>query len=348
MMVDLPSYGPTNRIRLGAFLRSRPLLLNYTGSERLTDFQVKCILTPSDIPFEKLRADKQDLLFVNNNNEAIPYWIEKSDSTQIIVWLKISEIISGKEVLWLYYGNGNFSGVSNASMTFLRIIDGLVGSWRFDEGAGSTAYDSSGNDNDGEIHDAVWIDGKFERALEYNGSNSYTEIPHNNILDLSDEYSISFWFYPYSSPDTVAYGIRKIRNYEIRFYSTNKVLFTFIDESGHTHNLWSSPVQLNQWHHVVTTFSKFEGKARLFLNNNLEDEDDISESTQTPEASLFVGGLSSGLALYGIIDELIICDKPFSDDEINDIYNYYAYTTEDYPGKVLVRKYAETEPKVIL
>ena len=67
MMVDLPSYGPTNRVRLGSFLRSRPLLLNYTGDERLTDFQIKCVLTPSDIPFAKLRADKQDLLFVDNN-----------------------------------------------------------------------------------------------------------------------------------------------------------------------------------------------------------------------------------------------------------------------------------------
>jgi len=98
MMVDLPSYGPTNRIRLGSFLRMKPLVLNYDGSEKLADFQVKCVLTPSDIPFEKLRADKQDLLFMDNNNEPIPYWIEKTDSTEIVVWLKFSEIIPGKEV----------------------------------------------------------------------------------------------------------------------------------------------------------------------------------------------------------------------------------------------------------
>jgi len=118
MMVDLPSYGPTNRIRLGSFLRYRPLLLDYKGNEKLMNFQVKCVLTPSDIPFEKLRADKQDLLFVDNNNELIPYWIEKADSTEIIVWLKFSEIIPGKEVFWLYYGNGDFHGASDARTTF--------------------------------------------------------------------------------------------------------------------------------------------------------------------------------------------------------------------------------------
>ncbi len=121
MMIDLPirrGYEGPNRVSTCQFLRMRPLWLNYDGSEKLTNFQVKCVLTPSDIPFGKLRADKQDLLFVDNNNEVIPYWIEKADSTEIIVWLKFSEIIPGKEVFWLYYGNGNFSGASDGDSVF--------------------------------------------------------------------------------------------------------------------------------------------------------------------------------------------------------------------------------------
>ena len=120
-MIDLPirrGYEGSNRVSTCQFLRMRPLWLNYDGSEKLTDFQVKCVLTPSDIPFEKLRPDKQDLLFVDNNNEMIPYWIEKADSTEIIVWLKFSAIIPGKEVFWLYYGNGNFSGASDGDAVF--------------------------------------------------------------------------------------------------------------------------------------------------------------------------------------------------------------------------------------
>jgi len=116
-MIDLPSYGPTIKIRLGSFLRMRPLLLNYTGTEKLKDFQVKCTLTSSDIPFEKLRADKCDLLFVDDNNEIIPYWIEKRDNSEIVVWLKISEI-SGARSLTLYYGNYNFTGMSNGEAVF--------------------------------------------------------------------------------------------------------------------------------------------------------------------------------------------------------------------------------------
>ncbi len=132
MMIDLPirrGYEGPNRVSTCQFLRMRPLWLNYDGSEKLTDFQVKCILASSDIPFEKLRADKQDLLFVDNNNEPIPYWIEKADSTKIIVWLKFPEIIPGKEVFWLYYGNGNFSGASDGDAVFEFFDDFEDGVW---------------------------------------------------------------------------------------------------------------------------------------------------------------------------------------------------------------------------
>jgi len=118
MMIDLPARGYRGRIYLGSFLRYRPLWLKYNGDGKLTDFQVKCVLTNQDIPFDKLRPDKQDLLFIAPEGESIPYWIESANSTQIIVWLKFSEIIPDKEIFWLYYGNGNFSGSSNGDSVF--------------------------------------------------------------------------------------------------------------------------------------------------------------------------------------------------------------------------------------
>jgi len=118
MMVDLPARGYRGRIYLGSFLRYRPLWLKYNGDGKLTDFQVKCVLTNQDIPFEKLRPDKQDLLFITYEGESIPYWLEGANSTQIIVWLKFSEIIPDKEIFWLYYGNGNFSGSCDGGFIF--------------------------------------------------------------------------------------------------------------------------------------------------------------------------------------------------------------------------------------
>jgi len=118
MMVDLPARGYRGRVYLGSFLRYRPLWLKYEGDEKLIDFPVKCTLTKNDLAFEKLRIDRQDLLFITYDGEAVPFWIEKADENEIIVWLKFSEIRKGEEIFWLYYGNNNFIGSSSGSMIF--------------------------------------------------------------------------------------------------------------------------------------------------------------------------------------------------------------------------------------
>ena len=40
----------------------------------------------------------------------------------------------------------------------------IMGMWLFNEGKGGTATDSSKQGNDGEIHGAKWVDGKFGKA----------------------------------------------------------------------------------------------------------------------------------------------------------------------------------------
>jgi len=117
-MVDLPARGYRGRIYLGSFLRYRPLWLKYSGEEKLRNFQVKCVLTKDDIPFAKLRPDKQDLLFITEEGEAIPYFIAKADANEIVIFLKFFEIPKGTSILWLYYGNGNFLGASCGDMVF--------------------------------------------------------------------------------------------------------------------------------------------------------------------------------------------------------------------------------------
>lgn len=46
-----------------------------------------------------------------------------------------------------------------------------VGVWLFDEGTGKEAKDASGNNHHGTINGAEWVDGKFDGALEFDGSH---------------------------------------------------------------------------------------------------------------------------------------------------------------------------------
>jgi len=70
-----------------------------------------------------------------------------------------------------------------------------VGLWHFEEGQGNKVADSSGNGHDGEATDgAKWIpDGKFGKAMEFDGVSSYVEIPASDKLDLI-EFTVELWF----------------------------------------------------------------------------------------------------------------------------------------------------------
>ena len=60
-----------------------------------------------------------------------------------------------------------------------------VGMWLFDEGKGDTTIDSSGNERDGILKSAPkWVDGKFDNALEFNGSNTYVEVSYPDEFTL--------------------------------------------------------------------------------------------------------------------------------------------------------------------
>ena len=54
--------------------------------------------------------------------------------------------------------------------------EGLVAEWHFDEGAGSVVEDSSGNGNDGVIYGATWVEGKFGKALSFDGVDDNLEV----------------------------------------------------------------------------------------------------------------------------------------------------------------------------
>ena len=54
-----------------------------------------------------------------------------------------------------------------------EFLDGLLLYHAYD-GKGAKAEDLSGNGHDGEIDKPLWVDGKFEKALEFDGDGSGT------------------------------------------------------------------------------------------------------------------------------------------------------------------------------
>ncbi|MHC4158980.1 MAG: hypothetical protein ACYSSO_07855, partial [Planctomycetota bacterium] len=69
--------------------------------------------------------------------------------------------------------------------------NGLIAHWKFDEGSGSTAYDSAG-DNDGTlVNGPVWTTGQIGGALSFDGVDDYVNI--SSFSMPQDSFTIQMW-----------------------------------------------------------------------------------------------------------------------------------------------------------
>jgi hypothetical protein len=76
---------------------------------------------------------------------------------------------------------------------------GLVGWWRFDEGSGTIASDSSGNGNNGTLQGSPlpnWVAGKYGDALSFDGTNDYVAAPSSSSLSSigAGDFTLAAWF----------------------------------------------------------------------------------------------------------------------------------------------------------
>jgi len=79
-------------------------------------------------------------------------------------------------------------------------VGSAKGWWKMDEGYDATAHNtgSSGSANDGTITGAAWsLEGKYDRALDFDGTSDYVTVATGEIID-QNTITIEAWIYPTS------------------------------------------------------------------------------------------------------------------------------------------------------
>jgi hypothetical protein len=217
------------------------------------------------------------------------------------------------------------------------VNDGLVGYWSFDEGNGATAFDSSGNHNDGTVYGANWTDGKFGKALSFDGIDDYVLIPGSASLRFSDAVTIAAWVKLEQVP-AEAYGFIIAGGYSYIAYAyvadPAGVRFNFGRESGPTtdDNLQSCGVDLpylpyNQSYYVVWTYDS-DGYAAIYVNGN------VYASTTLMSGKIYVYDgkviINDDAKLHrGIIDEVRIYNRTLNQQEIRAVGGSGAIQTQN-------------------
>jgi hypothetical protein len=202
----------------------------------------------------------------------------------------------------------------------LPSCSGMVSYWNFDEGSGTTAYDSVGC-NDGTIYGATWANG----ALEFDGVDDYVEVPDDASLDITNEITVGVWVKNTGTGNQVVVDKRQItRNppgwWRISIGSDGSPSFQVSKDDVWRALTWESSIRDDTWHHVVGVMNGdlqiyVDGVLRRYGSNNVV-------VTMTPNnAPLVIGKNIGDEAIFnGTIDEIVIFNRALSADEIQQLY----------------------------
>ncbi|MEM4773003.1 MAG: DUF2341 domain-containing protein [Nanoarchaeales archaeon] len=349
-----------------------PITIKENSGNNLTDYQILVTLdTASLISQGKMRSDCGDIRFTDSDGiTLLNYWIEPNtcNTENTRIWVKVPYIpASSTKTIYLYYGNPEATSLSNVKDVFIREIDGLVLYLPFDEGSGTIAYDYSGNNNHGTIYNGTqvcagnstynttcpqWVDGKFGKALSFDGVDDYVELEGFCYQQMT----LFFWVNPdYQINGTFQYSkdiIRKGDEWGVTThfdFNTNRLIRINYRYFGAS-SWWlvsDIPLDINKWNFISVIWDMPSG-AIMVLINNIKRTYTVGSGTMltcTMPIKIATGYAGS---FKGLIDEVKIYNRALSEEEISDLYNNYGYSTPNYPGKTLVRKYVSPEPTISL
>ena len=199
----------------------------------------------------------------------------------------------------------------------------LVGVWLFDENEGEIAHDSSDNGNDAEFQGAPqWVDGKFGKALQFNGSTDYVAAPDSESLDINgDQLSIVAWINGEDWPaanhvvrkvadgDTSAIYILRVQPDTVRIYLNTG--------GGDEITDGVTVLPVDEWTHVAMVYNGAE--VQVYVNGELDGSKPQSGEVRQSDNGLRIGRGEPAGYFMGIIDEVAVLASALTEEDIREI-----------------------------
>ncbi|HQJ66301.1 MAG TPA: LamG domain-containing protein [bacterium] len=221
-----------------------------------------------------------------------------------------------------------------------RISDAnLVGYWRFDEGTGTAVNDFSGNSNNGTF-DGTWNRGRYGNAGKFvAASTQEVTIPTSASLNMgTSDFSIVVW----ARIDAAAASILVSKYGSVGYFlgvdATGKFYGKVRDASTNV-SVLGSVISDGKWHLLVMTVDRSDASTglKLYLDGEYNTQGQQGGASIDNTESFYIGRLSSGYYLTGEIDDVRICKRIISTDEIKRLWSQSTI-------KVRINGEAITEP----
>jgi len=228
-----------------------------------------------------------------------------------------------------------------AGISYAKIDpESAVGMWLFNEDTGKVAVDSSGNGNKGKISGAELVDGKFGKALKFDGNDNCVEVKDADSLNPEEHISIVMWVYPDDGQNCDGGNNWRFLiskggwgSYHLIWESDwggNEIGWT-LKIGGADKRLWTNTgAPPEQWTHLGFTYHFKDGST---VHVNGEHQAGKSGAgpvngpiTENSGVLKIAGGTNKGCPagsgyFGGIVDEVAIFNVTLTPEDIEDIMN---------------------------
>ncbi len=205
-----------------------------------------------------------------------------------------------------------------------QIRTDTVGYWRFNRNQGSTAYDNSSYEYNGDITGTRWTDGMQGSALAFSDSGDYITVPGSDggTLDLTGSLTVSAWVNMDGYDDGSWSPIVTKGDSQYALHhdgSTDEWVFTLSD--GTTHEVREDAAgDTGNWVHLLGTYNSSTGTMRFYRNGNLSDTTTGGITSNSVDVAIGRNEQQTGRVFDGRIDEIRIWNRSLSADEVDWIY----------------------------
>ncbi|MEM5829792.1 MAG: LamG domain-containing protein [Candidatus Aenigmatarchaeota archaeon] len=216
---------------------------------------------------------------------------------------------------------------------------GLIGYWNLNERNGTKAEDSSGYGNHGTLYNGSsicsnppsagcpeWVEGKFGRALSFDGVDDYVSIPQSSFNFASDSaFTIATWVYfngSGSERGIVSNGEGNARGWMLFWRGDSYYMYWRNSNGTQGDDLYfNANGYQNRWVHIVAIWNN--GYKALYLNGSKVAQKSTSLTLGGyPTRDLYIGRKDSFSTIFnGTIDEVRIYNRALSEEEIKENYN---------------------------
>ena len=223
-----------------------------------------------------------------------------------------------------------------------QVDPNLVAWWQFDEGSGTTAFDSSGNGNDASFAGAPqWVgDGRFGKALQFDGVADYVAAPDSESLDINgDKLTLAAWMNGTSW--ATSHVVRKIADtgtgsvYMLRVQA-NVLRAIMSTSAGELSVEGVTQPSTGEWIHVALVYDGAE--VRVYVNGAVDGRGDIAGPVVESNNEVRIGRGEPAGYFNGMIDDVRIYNRALTDDEIKalDPPKLQAYKPDPADGDLAV------------